>query len=466
MSQQYKLPFTGQEIEEKLINTIPAPIAASVGQTVKISAVDANGKPTAWEAVDFSEGGTTSTYTNQLPLATDTDRTTVYDDNGYIDGYRLSSSGGISAQDGMSATGFIPATPGQTIRIKGATPMQGKNNYIIAYKADNTVSKCASMAYDSTGWITPHDGWMKYENGIIIILLTSTMFGSDFNAVRFCSAQLSDDVIVTVDEKITDSYVQPDWNQNDPTAPGYVKNRPFWTSDPVEAVLFESTVVNYDAPEIELIVGQEYTVTLDGVEYVLTAWDDGDGSVVIGSESIWWNTDYVDTEPPFAVGVWKDGTWFYTINEGEEHTLRIVGKTAKIHKIDEKYLPSTKSKYDTPVCSFMNTTSIIEAFPGRWDDYEDWTETNLTKENFDTIIELATLYDENKIYFIDRERIDTIVLRSNGSIFVRICDVQTGYKCLFSEMWEIDLRYDESDGIVYGKQKYRQENAVIEETPT
>lgn len=205
MSQQYKLPLTGKQVEEKLENTILTPITASVGQTVKISAVDANGKPTAWEAVDFSEGGTTSTYTNQLPLATDTDRITVYDDNGYIDGYRLSSSGGISAQDGMSATGFIPATPGQTIRIKGATPMQGKNNYIIAYKADNTVSKYASMAYDSTGWITPHDGWMKYENGVIIILLTSTMFGSDFNAVRFCFAQLSDDVIVTVDEKIVDA---------------------------------------------------------------------------------------------------------------------------------------------------------------------------------------------------------------------------------------------------------------------
>jgi hypothetical protein len=36
---------------------IPVPATASVGQTIKVSAVDESGKPTAWEAVDFPEGG-------------------------------------------------------------------------------------------------------------------------------------------------------------------------------------------------------------------------------------------------------------------------------------------------------------------------------------------------------------------------------------------------------------------------
>jgi hypothetical protein len=36
---------------------IPVPATASVGQTIKVSAVDENGKPTAWEAADFPEGG-------------------------------------------------------------------------------------------------------------------------------------------------------------------------------------------------------------------------------------------------------------------------------------------------------------------------------------------------------------------------------------------------------------------------
>ncbi len=36
---------------------IPVPATAEVGQTIRVSAVDDSGKPTAWEAVDFPEGG-------------------------------------------------------------------------------------------------------------------------------------------------------------------------------------------------------------------------------------------------------------------------------------------------------------------------------------------------------------------------------------------------------------------------
>lgn len=39
------------------LGAIPAPETAAVGQTIKVSAVDENGKPTAWEAVDFPSGG-------------------------------------------------------------------------------------------------------------------------------------------------------------------------------------------------------------------------------------------------------------------------------------------------------------------------------------------------------------------------------------------------------------------------
>ena len=39
--------------------------------------------------------------------------------------------------------------------------------------------------------------------------------------------------------------VQPDWNQNDDTQPDYVKNRPFYTGDPVETVLVEESVVTF-----------------------------------------------------------------------------------------------------------------------------------------------------------------------------------------------------------------------------
>ena len=38
---------------------------------------------------------------------------------------------------------------------------------------------------------------------------------------------------------------QPDWNQNDETAADYVKNRPFYTGDPVETVLVEESTIEF-----------------------------------------------------------------------------------------------------------------------------------------------------------------------------------------------------------------------------
>lgn len=42
-------------VRDALAEKIPAPATASVGQTIKVSAVDENGKPTAWEAADPEE---------------------------------------------------------------------------------------------------------------------------------------------------------------------------------------------------------------------------------------------------------------------------------------------------------------------------------------------------------------------------------------------------------------------------
>lgn len=46
--------------EQYIPTTIPAVQTASVGQTIVVKAVDDNGKPTEWKAVDFSAGGASS----------------------------------------------------------------------------------------------------------------------------------------------------------------------------------------------------------------------------------------------------------------------------------------------------------------------------------------------------------------------------------------------------------------------
>lgn len=65
---------------------IPVPATASVGQTIKVSAVDEDGNPTAWEAADFpSGGGGTSGDYIPIPASSEVGQTIVVkavDENG------------------------------------------------------------------------------------------------------------------------------------------------------------------------------------------------------------------------------------------------------------------------------------------------------------------------------------------------------------------------------------------------
>ena len=75
--------------------------------------------------------------------------------------------------------------------------------------------------------------------------------------------------------------VQPDWNQNDATKPDYIKNRPFYTGDPTENVLFNGSFVftiigmgpmgergvYNGVTDFSPEIGQTYQVSWDGAVY-------------------------------------------------------------------------------------------------------------------------------------------------------------------------------------------------------
>jgi hypothetical protein len=84
-----------------------------------------------------------SGYTNQVPLSKDTDGTIFgedYNGDGVNDGYiaktRLSSSGATKESNYTSTTGYIPATSGAVIRIKGGGWSNAGNCYVCSYKSD------------------------------------------------------------------------------------------------------------------------------------------------------------------------------------------------------------------------------------------------------------------------------------------------------------------------------------------
>ena len=142
---------------------------------------------------------------------------------------------------------------------------------------------------------------------------------------------------------------QSDWNQNDSTQPDYVKNRPFYTGNPVESVLVEESTVTFAENEgmytaqfpstFAATVGETYKVYWDGAAYECTCVS-FNGEHAIGNLSIVGAGS--DTGEPFIIGI-RNGKeiQIVTADTSASHTFSISGFTQEVVKIDAKYLPDT-----------------------------------------------------------------------------------------------------------------------------
>ena len=141
---------------------------------------------------------------------------------------------------------------------------------------------------------------------------------------------------------------QPDWNQNNSAAPDYVKNRPFYTGDPVETEIIPKTTVAFTEdsgvttatwPEsFDLVDGKTYCVYWDGTDYVCT------GILFNGTVPILGNLGLIgageDTGEPFVF--LNQGHWLVASTESAtEHVIGISEFSVEVVKIDKKYLPDT-----------------------------------------------------------------------------------------------------------------------------
>ena len=139
----------------------------------------------------------------------------------------------------------------------------------------------------------------------------------------------------------------PDWNQNDATASDYVKNRPFYTGDPVETVLVEESTVEFVLEAelyvsrfpstFEATVGETYKVYWDGTAYECTCISFSD-TITIGNLSIIAGAGS-DTGEPFIMGIFNnEEIVIFTADTSASHTFSISGTVAPVVKIDKKYL--------------------------------------------------------------------------------------------------------------------------------
>ena len=143
----------------------------------------------------------------------------------------------------------------------------------------------------------------------------------------------------------------PDWNQNDETAPDYIKNRTHWI-EVNDDIFFEGDVLNNNNHYSRsftllkpLALGERYTVVYDGVTYenleVIYVPQEGFGPPY-GEAEYWYLGNTI--ELGFRLAWYDENTTEvyleYLQSEAESHSLRVFQSHDVVHQLNSKYLPS------------------------------------------------------------------------------------------------------------------------------
>ena len=141
------------------------------------------------------------------------------------------------------------------------------------------------------------------------------------------------------------------WEQNDPTADDYIKNRPFYTEGEKEIVIIpemvvsisdNETIVKY-SPIIPFEVGKTYNVLWNGDSYSCVAHELNDIPAL---------GDFKFSSLPFLIAVDKNiigGAYIASPTDGD-YTVLVTSSVEVVHKIDRKYI-------DIP--DIMNATNPV-----------------------------------------------------------------------------------------------------------
>lgn len=142
--------------------------------------------------------------------------------------------------------------------------------------------------------------------------------------------------------------VQPDWNQNDPTAADYVRNRTHWTETESFTILDSFAITCAETsgmfaasgdfpaplPLTENPAGKTFFVTVDSVDYELTCSDMIDGFFWLGNMSFYGS--YEDTGEPFLFG-FEEYSYIFASRSGTQHTISVGGTQEVVTMLPQKY---------------------------------------------------------------------------------------------------------------------------------
>ena len=155
------------------------------------------------------------------------------------------------------------------------------------------------------------------------------------------------------------SGVQSDWNENNETSQAFVKNRPFYTGEPVFVeIIPEQTYTLSSSGSITMYVdksgtypyflevGKEYAVVYNGTTHELTS-NTLDGFAYVGDASPL--TTGAEPSVPFVIVAENGILQIIDYTGNTEVTFKISSSTTEVKQIDTKYIPWNDAGLYPPV---------------------------------------------------------------------------------------------------------------------
>lgn len=143
-------------------------------------------------------------YTNWLPRAVDMDGETIFNDMGYATDTRLSGSSGTATATGVCATGFIPCSKGDVVRLANITMDNSSGTGHPNVAVYNELGTSMTLVTNLSG-ITEGGIWSPvYENGNLIqfTIPNDTKINEGAVYIRICADEITAASVITINEAI------------------------------------------------------------------------------------------------------------------------------------------------------------------------------------------------------------------------------------------------------------------------
>lgn len=209
-----------------------------------------------------------------------------------------------------------------------------------------------------------------------------------------------------------------DWDQNDATAAGYVKNRPFYTDDPREVAIIPEMSVAFEPDSGEtttwaavtagqaIVVGNTYKVEWDGTLYEC-AGVSLNGTPVIGNPAIYWHNLGAEEDNGLPFCIYEDSgvLWSGVVTPAAATTvtIRAITVRSEIHKIDHKYLPDNMVLRNAYMADVISAPAVFNCLGVTLFDFggTQTGEREVTQEQWDEAFGVANLVSLGSAHFVD-----------------------------------------------------------------